>query len=445
MKKLGIYWFSHDLRIDDNPTLATAAGEVDGLLCMAFANPSNRNNFHPIPIQLSKNRLNFLIQSFDDLDKKLKRLGQHLWVSEVQPDIEIPNLIANLGVTHLYLSDDGYLSNQSVVEFLQREFPSLIIRKVSDYRLYSEQDLPFSIDDLPDSFSKFRRKVEKISTRIPISSPERLPNPITKPNSWQNKFKSHLNAQDSQFYGGESAGKKHLDEYFAGDFASTYKLTRNALDGMYESTKFSPWLANGCLSVRRIVERLHKYENEVTSNESTYWIFFELLWREYFQWYAKCHGQHLFLFSGIKGHKPTTSFYPERFRKWCEGNTPFAIVNACMKQLNATGYISNRGRQLVASCLVNELSLDWRYGAAYMEQHLIDYDMGSNWGNWQYLAGVGADPRGLRHFDLEKQTQRYDPQQEFIGRWKAVPTLTQLDSMDAADWPVSEGQLTGTN
>ena len=80
-----------------------------------------------------------------------------------------------------------------------------------------------------------------------------------------------------------------------------------------------------------------------------------------------------------------------------------------------------------------------------MEQHLIDYDMGSNWGNWQYLAGVGADPRGLRHFDLEKQTQRYDPQQEFIGRWKAVPTLTQLDSMDAADWPLSDGQLTGIN
>ena len=124
------------------------------------------------------------------------------------------------------------------------------------------------------------------------------------------------------------------------------------------------------------------------------------MWREYFQWYAHSHRAKLFKFNGIKNTNPTTSFYPERFQKWCQGNTPYPIVNACMKQLNATGYMSNRGRQLVASCFVHELNLDWRYGAAYMEQQLIDYDVASNWGNWQYLAGVGADPRGHRRFDL---------------------------------------------
>jgi deoxyribodipyrimidine photo-lyase len=107
-----------------------------------------------------------------------------------------------------------------------------------------------------------------------------------------------------------------------------------------------------------------------------------------------------------------------------------------MKQLKATGYMSNRGRQLVASCFVHELGLDWRYGAAYMEQHLVDYDMASNWGNWQYLAGVGADPRGHRRFDLVKQTRTYDPQQLFIKRWGADKSAPPLDSVDAADWPV---------
>jgi deoxyribodipyrimidine photo-lyase len=85
-----------------------------------------------------------------------------------------------------------------------------------------------------------------------------------------------------------------------------------------------------------------------------------------------------------------------------------------MRQLAETGFMSNRGRQLVASCFVHELEQDWRYGAAYFEYQLIDFDVASNYGNWQYLAGVGADPRGHRQFNLEKQTQTYDPKRSFI-------------------------------
>ena len=107
-----------------------------------------------------------------------------------------------------------------------------------------------------------------------------------------------------------------------------------------------------------------------------------------------------------------------------------------MKQLNETGYMSNRGRQIVASCFINELELDWRFGAAYFEQQLIDYDVAANWGNWQYIAGVGADPRGGRHFNIEKQQRQYDPQQTFIQKWKGQVTAPRLDSVDAADWPI---------
>ncbi len=95
--------------------------------------------------------------------------------------------------------------------------------------------------------------------------------------------------------------------------------------------------------------------------------------------------------------------------------------------------MSNRGRQLVASCLVHELGLDWRYGAAYFESQLIDYDVASNWGNWQYLAGVGADPRGSRQFNLEKQTQMYDPNHEFIDKWDGHCDGERLDNVDMVD------------
>lgn len=107
-----------------------------------------------------------------------------------------------------------------------------------------------------------------------------------------------------------------------------------------------------------------------------------------------------------------------------------------MNELKHTGFMSNRGRQIVASCLVNELSLDWRCGAAYFEQQLIDYDVASNWGNWQYIAGVGADPRGGRHFDIEKQSRIYDPENTYIHTWASHPAK-HIDTVDAADWPIA--------
>ena len=88
-----------------------------------------------------------------------------------------------------------------------------------------------------------------------------------------------------------------------------------------------------------------------------------------------------------------------------------------MRELDETGFMSNRGRQIVASCLVNELGCDWRAGAAWFESRLIDHDVGSNWGNWQYIAGVGADPRGGRHFNLDKQARTFDPDGRFVDRW----------------------------
>ncbi len=147
---------------------------------------------------------------------------------------------------------------------------------------------------------------------------------------------------------------------------------------------------------------LQRYEAVHGANHSTYWIFFELLWREYFYWYARRYGAKLFRFSGI-GEKTAHQFLCAALLQWKHGETPFPIVNACMRQLNQTGYMSNRGRQLVASRLIHELGLDWRYGAAYFETQLMDYDVGSIWGNWRYLEGIGADPRGSRQFNLENR------------------------------------------
>ena len=132
----------------------------------------------------------------------------------------------------------------------------------------------------------------------------------------------------------------------------------------------------------------------------------------------KKYRNKFFLQHGIKGDKDKLQKHDETlFEKWKQGKTGVDFVDANMIELNLTGFMSNRGRQNVASYLCNDLKLDWRYGAAYFEQQLIDYDACSNWGNWAYIAGVGNDPRADRYFNIEKQAQNYDRDKKFRHLW----------------------------
>ena len=170
-------------------------------------------------------------------------------------------------------------------------------------------------------------------------------------------------------------------------------------------------------SARQVALELLRFERDETRNESTRGFWEELLWREFFHWRARVDGVRLFASDGIGRHRAPCCFELRAFARWCTGDTDHPLVNALMRQLVQTGWMSNRGRQIAASCLVNELGLDWRYGAAFFEMHLVDYDVASNYGNWQYIAGVGCDPRGGRHFNLEKQAEIFDPNGEFNRAW----------------------------
>ena len=160
-----------------------------------------------------------------------------------------------------------------------------------------------------------------------------------------------------------------------------------------------------------------EYEAREGANESTYWLRFELLWREYFRWYSRASDWTLFRHRGPNDQEPSGDQNKTRFEAWKTGHTSCDIVDAAMRELNETGWMSNRGRQLVASHLIYELNLDWRLGAAYFESQLVDFDVASNWGNWAYIAGVGADPRGGRIFNLNDQADRYDPDYSYRSRW----------------------------
>ena len=229
------------------------------------------------------------------------------------------------------------------------------------------------------------------------------------------------------FRGGETAALLRLKYYFwEGNHLYQYKETRNELLGANYSSKFSAWLANGCLSPRTVFEEIKKYETERIENESTYWLYFELLWRDYFRFVAVKYGKNIFLKAGIKQEKIKGSNNKNLFRLWCDGKTGIPFVDANMRELKKTGFMSNRGRQNVASFLVHDLNLNWQMGAAYFESLLIDYDPCSNYGNWNYVAGIGNDPRPNRKFNVIGQAKRYDKQGDFVKTW--CPELRKMPS-----------------
>lgn len=435
-KKVGLFWFNNDLRLHDNPALLMASSNVDELYCV-FVSSLKSKSAYPPAAQTRNSQLKeqFLRESLIDLDLSLSRLGQRLNVFDSDAEQQLILLIEALQVTDLFRSDSaGYYEN-AIWSALQKRFPDKRFHTKHSHTLFDASDLPFALADLPASFTKFKNALGEHKPAQPEARVSHLP---PMPASQLPTLALHASvAKSTKFTGGETSGLDHLENYFLSDKPAHYKEVRNAINGWDNSCKLSPWLANGSLSARQVGTVLFNYEKTIVANESTYWIYFELLWREYFQWYAHKHKGQLFMFSGIKQSSQLTSFYPQRFQKWCAGTTPYPIVNACMNELRLTGFLSNRGRQIVASCFVNELALDWRYGAAYFESQLIDYDVASNWGNWQYLAGIGADPRDKRHFNLDKQTQLFDPNGDYIKQWAGTCAIEALDSVDAADWPIA--------
>jgi deoxyribodipyrimidine photo-lyase len=418
-----LYWHLDDLRVADNPALQLAANssQLTCIYCLPAVGSDQFGNQ-----RLGEHRRDFLHRALRRLAGDYEHYGQSLKVIEVsssdvasQGGVEglvsiLSRLVADGGFTRVVRTRQHAEEEQRVWRLLKSRHPGVEFVEVDGSTLFLQEDAQFS--DFPQSFSKFRRLMAKQNYRSMAGQPECLP---PEPNA------SLPLAEASELVGAVDhaedleQAETILSSYFSSAAASSYKETRNQFYGEYFSTGFSPWLAHGCVSPLQVVDRLHEYEADRGSNESTEWIEFELLWREFFRWYGAFYQEKLFAPGGIHGKGHIAPFDPISFSAWCSGTTRWPIVNACMRELNATGWLSNRGRQLVASCLINELAIDWRAGAGYFEQQLLDYDPCSNWGNWQYIAGVGADPRGGRHFNLDKQAEIWDPHGDYQKLWLA--------------------------
>lgn len=477
-----VVWLRNDLRIHDHAAFALA-NTADIVSPIYVFDTSQYGPDHLSPHRFQRTgpfRAVFQVETIQDLRNELRKRGSDLILRQGDPASELTSVIrelanANLGDIHVVAHKEVTWEEVQHEKRLERDLAQLeaemgiriSLHFVWDNTLHHLNDLPFDAGGpgVPPTFTAYRRIMEAEGgsvVRQELEMPERFkPFPlhlvmgrnatiISDPlpslrvdlevdglcDPHEYAFPDPRACID--FKGGPTAAEERLDEFvWSSEAVSTYKESRNEFGTRDGSSKLSPWLALGCVSPRSIYWTVKKYEEKRTANESTKYMIHELMTRDYFRWVAASVGSKLFALNGYSGPRAgeksiwdidrstITEFHAERLQKWIQGQTGAPFVDASMRELAATGFISNKGRQNVASFLINDLEFpDWRAGAEYFESVLIDHDVASNWGNWAYLAGVGSDPRSRRRFNVIKQGMEYDPEGWFLTRW--CPELLEI-------------------
>jgi len=443
-----LVWFRDDLRVRDNPILDAAVDAADRVLPLYTFDPRRYDEGRYGLPKIGGHRARFRREAVADLRASLRDRGGDLLVRQGRPAEVVPAVAADAGASAVFAQRKPATEEYRAERAVRTALADRGIGLETDWThtLYHPDDLPNPVEGIDDTFTPWRNAVESAaSVREPLPAPESVPvGGVDDPGSVPTLDALGVGAPTDddravlRFEGGETAARRRVERYlWEEDRLREYKRTRNGLLGQGYSSKLSPWLAAGCLSPRWVSREVDRYERERVDNEDTYWLRFELAWRDFFQFQFEKHGADFFSPSGIRDVDPGWRRDRAAFRRWAEGATGIPFVDANMRELNRTGYMSNRGRQNVASFLADALGIDWRWGAAYFESRLVDYDVASNWGNWAYQAGVGNDSRD-RYFDVLSQADRYDPDGEYVRTW--LPELADLPTEGIhRPWTLSAG------
>ena len=419
-----LIWYRNDLRVDDHDGIANAvnkSNKVFGFYCF------NLKMFEINELGFPKTdnyRAKFLIETINDLKIKLKNNNISLIIKIGNPVEELLKVISEKNINHIYYQNEWTKEEVEEEQILINNSHNLKLHSTYDQFLYHPGDI--NNEPISNVFTNFRKYCEKkIDVRNTILKPKKLNDDNLLLNDYKLPTLSQLGLNHFEldprsafkFSGGSEAAKERLDFYlWKSKKVNFYKKTRNGLIGLDYSSKFSSWLSNGSISAREIYWQIKDYEKDILKNQSTYWLVFELIWRDYFKYISMKYGNKIFKIGGILEKDYQWSNDKIIFNQWINGQTNEPFVNANMIELNSTGWMSNRGRQNVASYLAKELKIDWRWGARYFESKLIDYDVHSNYGNWMYVSGVGNDPRD-RKFNIKFQAERYDPLNKYQNIW----------------------------
>jgi deoxyribodipyrimidine photo-lyase len=456
-----ILWFRQDLRLHDNEALLEAIKNSDEIIPIYIFDErvfQSKTTFGFA--KTGKFRAQFILESVADLRQSLRKAGSELYVRMGKPEDILFKLAKEARTTYVYCNRERTAEELFVQDRLEQNLWSIgqELRYTRGKMLYYTADLPFPVTHTPDIFTQFRKETERVTPiRQPLSAPTSIVPLTLRLEAGEIPTLTAFGHADFEadtrsmpaFKGGETEGLKRLHYYFwESNLVKSYEETRNGLIGNDYSSKFSAWLAQGCISPKTIYWELKRYESERGENKSTYWLFFELLWRDFFRLMGKKFENKIFQKGGTLGKPDKRWTNDERILQlWMEGKTGIPFIDANMRELAATGFMSNRGRQNVASFLIKDLHVNWVMGAEWFESMLLDYDPCSNYGNWNYIAGVGNDPRENRYFNILNQALRYDSKGEYVKLWlpelKNIPIekIHRLDTLTAEELKLAEVKM----
>jgi len=473
-QKTLLIWFRYELRLFDNPLLAKdLLSRFDRVVPLFIIDPSQFKETRAFGLaRWSFNRARFLLESLEDLRTKLMNLGSNLIVRFGAPEIVLDTLAKEVEATDAiwcrHVGTEEERDSHEAMTALEKRGVTVHPR-IWDTTMLHPDDLPYA--DLkmgiPDSFISFRKAIEtrNIVPRECIASPKTMPPlppilngkeghfpaleelvtdklhgwaQIELGESFQKKIMEEFDIKTPpRFPGGETAGLARMKTWmWDKDLLKKYKETRDGLLGDDYASHMSPYLSLGCTSARTVYWEVKQYElsRKMENDVNTYWMVFELMWRDYFKFVGLKLENLLFRLHGIfessGSDSPPWLRDAALFRKWVMGETGYPLVDAAMNELRITGFMGNRARQIVASFLTKDMGLDWRLGAEWFEAMLVDSDVSINYGNWQYQAGVANDPHELRYFNVTKQTRQFDSDGSFRQKWcgkeHPIPCLPQL-------------------
>jgi deoxyribodipyrimidine photo-lyase len=405
--KINIFWFRRDLRLDDNTGLNEALHSGLPVLPV-FIFDTNITDELPS----DDPRISFIYETLSSINNDLQKSGSSIFILKGNPVTIWKKLIVLFDINSVYINKDYEpyaIQRDKTVEVLLREQQIQLLR-FKDQVIFEEGEILKSDNSPYTIFTPFKNRwLQKLSDNLPLKVFS-----DSKENKNYHKSSFALPSLEELGFRGSSVRVKPFDLSVIKD----YDKYRN-LPYSDRTSYLGPHLRFGTASIRKIV---------VTAGKENAVFLSELIWREFFM-------QILFNFP----HVVTGNFKSKyddiqwrnnekEFEKWCRGETGYPFVDAGMRQLNKTGYMHNRVRMITAGFLCKHLLIDWRWGEAYFAQKLLDYELSSNNGNWQWAAGTGCDAAPyFRVFNPDIQLQKFDREKEYVRKW--------IEEIDGTEYP----------
>lgn len=403
MEKITLFWFRRDLRLEDNTALFYALQQENNVLPLFIFDKNILDKLE----DKADARVEFIHTQLMEIKSQLEKRGSSLLLRYGKPEEIYRELLNEFDVQAVYTNRDyePYAKERdSIIETTLKE-KEISLLSFKDQVIFEPGEILNGSGEFYKVFTPFSRNwLDKYkSTKI---------QPLESPN-WKNLFPTKsLPSISLQEMGFEETSIQIPPKVTDQEIIRHYDKTRN-FPAQNGTSRLGIHLRFGTISVRKLAQVAASL-NETYLNE--------LIWREFYMMILAYSPQVV-----DRAFKPAYDQIPwrnnvEEYQAWCEGKTGFPIVDAGMRELNATGYMHNRVRMVVASFLTKHLLIDWRWGEAYFAKKLLDYDLSANNGGWQWAAGTGTDAQPyFRVFNPDSQTEKFDKDLKYIKKW--IPEL----------------------